>query len=361
MYFITNRQMESSKQDFNKFSKHTNHLGPNELTAVEVTGVRKLKVTILQDLVPPKSVKHLKAKFSLDINESESHYVPLQIACDTFAEARKECKNILIFVHGYNNDVKDVYDTARELERLYNLIVIPFTWPANGGGALSGSMSYLADKRDARASEDALNRFIDSVGHYYQLLTEAARRELSIKATKRHPDNPTKQRELLAKLLEKECNLNVSLLCHSMGNYVFKHALTSSLAESRKLIFDNVILAAADTNNLDHRLWVESIRARKGVYVLINEKDYALSWSRRKPGDEQRERLGHYLRKLNAGNAYYINFTDMKGVGTSHSYFNAASANKNATLKRFFKKVFAAEYLLPYLEYFPHNNTYTPK
>ena len=127
MYFITNRQMESRRRGFNKFSKHPNQLGPNELTAVEVTGVSKPSIDILADQVPTKEVTKLKNKFKLDINDADPHYVPLKIACDTFAEARKSCKNILIFVHGYNNDVKDVYDTARELERLYNLIVIPFT------------------------------------------------------------------------------------------------------------------------------------------------------------------------------------------------------------------------------------------
>ncbi len=360
MYFITNRQMVPNKRGFNKFSKHPNEKGPNELTAVEVTGVRKPTVTILKDEVPDSKVKELSDKYSLNLDTDAKHYAPLAIACETFRKARRTKKNILIFVHGYNNDVEDVYATARELEKLYNLIVIPFTWPANGGGALSGSLSYLADKRDARASEDALNRFIDSVGHYYGLLTTAARCQLADTAEKRHPENPTKQRELLSKLLEKECDLNVSLLCHSMGNYVFKHALTSSLAESRKLVFDNVILAAADTNNLEHKLWVESIRARKGVYVLINENDYALSWSRRKPGEEQKARLGHYLRKLDAANAYYINFTGVKGVGSSHSYFNADSANENSSIRRFFRKVFAAEHIITKLKYSSDNNTYRP-
>jgi len=332
MYIITNRSMDLKATGFKKFTKHTNTLGPNELTAVAVNGIRKPQVKVLGDALNKAEVVALQKKFKLDIDANVDHFVPLKIACDTFKKARAECKNVVIYIHGYNNDVKDIYKSACELERLYNVIVIPFSWPANGGGALSGTLSYLADKRDARASEDALNRFVDIVGYYFALLTQAARSELTHKAMLAQPDNPTKQREL-----------------------------PSTLAESRKLIFDHVILAAADTNNFDHKQWVESIRARKGVYVLINENDYALSWSRRKPGEEQRARLGHYLRKLDARNAHYIDFTGLKAVTTSHSYFDNKTAGKNAAVKRFFTRVFAAESVLNHLEYQAHNNTYRPK
>ncbi|WP_251359687.1 alpha/beta hydrolase [Kangiella sp. TOML190] len=361
MYFVTNRAFDDNQSGYKKLTKHPNALGPNELSAVSITGVTKPSVELLDDVLPKSEVAALKAKYHLSIDENQQHFVPLRIACETFDQATKNCKNVLIYVHGYNNDIKDIYSSARELERLYNVIVTPFSWPANGGGAMSGTLSYLADKRDARASEDALNRFIDIVGHYYALLTEAMRDRIAIIAKNKHSDNLTKQRELVAKLLEKECSLSVSLLCHSMGNYVLKHALNSSLAESRNLVFDNVILAAADANNLNHKAWVEKIRARKGVYVLINANDYALSWSRRKPGEEQRARLGHYLRNLTAKNTYYIDFTGLKGVANSHSYFDKKTASKNLAIKRLFSKLFAAENLLTNLVYQSHNNTYKPK
>ncbi len=106
-----------------------------------------------------------------------------------------------------------MYATARELEQLYKVIVITFTWPANGGGALSGTLSYLADKRDARASSDALNRCIDLVGKYHNLLTLSARNVLEGRANKKFPENLTKQREYLSELIKKHCDLSVNLLC----------------------------------------------------------------------------------------------------------------------------------------------------
>tara|TARA_R110002096_G_scaffold41901_7_gene112999 strand:- start:369 stop:1454 length:1086 start_codon:yes stop_codon:yes gene_type:complete len=361
MYFITNRQFNSSKHGYDKFTKHPNAKGPNELQAIEITGVIKPKFRLLKDQLSVAEVKRLKNKFNLDIDENAPHYASLSVACNIFEQAQKNQKNVLLYVHGYNNDIKDVYSTAREIERLYDVIVVTFTWPANGGGALSGTLSYLADKRDARASQDALNRCIDLVGKYHALLTMSARNTLEARASKKFPDNPTRQREYLSELIKKYCDLSVSLLCHSMGNYVFKHALSSSLSESRKLIFDNIILAAADANNESHRLWVEKLQVRNSIYITINENDYALSWSRRKPGEQQKARLGHYLKKLDANNATYVDFTREKSVNTSHSYFDSKTAGHNKGVMRFFKKVFSGDDVTPYLEYTPHNNTYRPK
>ncbi len=199
------------------------------------------------------------------------------------------------------------------------------------------------------------------IGNYHALLTKATRNALGERASKKFPDNLTKQREYLSELIKKNCDLSVSLLCHSMGNYVFKHALTSDLAESRKLIFDNIILAAADTNNESHSKWVETLQVRHSIYITINENDYALSWSRRKPGEQQKARLGHYLKKLGADNATYVDFTHEKAVNNSHSYFDSKTVGDNKGALRFFRKVFSGDDVMPYLEYLPHNNTYRPK
>jgi hypothetical protein len=164
MYFITNREFDTSKRGYAKFTKHPNAKGPNELQAIEITGVTTPKFKLLNDQLSATEVKRFKNKFSLDIDENAPHYASLTVVCNIFEQARKGCKNILLYVHGYNNDIEDVYSTAREIERLYDVIVVTFTWPANCGGALSGTLSYLADKRDAKASQDALNRSIDLVG-----------------------------------------------------------------------------------------------------------------------------------------------------------------------------------------------------
>ena len=82
----------------------------------------------------------------------------------------------------------------------------------------------------------------------------------------------------------------------------------------------------------------------------INENDYALTWLRRKPSDEQRARLGHYLKKLYSETAYYLDLTDSPGVGDEHSYFKLQVSDPD-NLKKMFVDIFqggCAEKLMNY-------------
>lgn len=78
------------------------------------------------------------------------------------AGARPNGRNLLLFVHGYNNDMTDVLDRAERLEQNFGVEVIVFSWPANGGG-LHGVLSYKSDKRDALASVGAFNRVLEKL------------------------------------------------------------------------------------------------------------------------------------------------------------------------------------------------------
>ena len=79
---------------------------------------------------------------------------------------------------------------------------------------------------------------------------------------------------------------------------------------------------------------------RKRLYILINENDFALAWSRRKPGDEQKVRLGHSLESLNSQRVRYINVTKAHGVDNSHSYFDESCVSKNERLHKLFSDLF---------------------
>jgi len=108
----------------------------------------------------------------------------------------------------------------------------------------------------------------------------------------------------------------------------------------RRLVFDNIYMVAADTNNKNHKEWAGAMQSRSGIFIVINERDSALGYSRRKPGDEQLARLGHYLRGLNAVNASYLNVTSTSRVGDEHSYFKGRPVKKNKKLKEIFAALF---------------------
>jgi len=360
MYLITNRAVGNEK-DLNAFGKTPNPKGPNELLMVNVeSSGNSWKVEQIIDRLPIDAVKALKKKYKLGINIKTPWHGSLKIACELFEQARTEKKSILFFVHGYNNDVEDVLKAANEIESLYNVIVVPFTWPANGGGVISGTASYLSDKSDARASAGALNRTIGKIQQFHLMLTRARKKQNQDAALKKHPDNPNAEAILFTKLMDKDCSVKINLLCHSMGNYVFKHTLSTSENATSKLVFDNICLVAADTNNENHFHWVGKLDVRNRIYVVLNENDSALKASRIKPGEEQKARLGHYIKQLNSPNTHYIDVTNVEHVDSEHTYFKGSSVKKNIKLKTLFSGMFNGKSVEQVLQYHADNDTYIP-
>ncbi len=157
----------------------------------------------------------------------------------------------------------------------------------------------------------------------------------------KHPDDGEAQMRLFNRKLPDVCSVKLNLLCHSMGNYLYKYALISSLTQANPLLFSNIVLVAADVNNDGHEKWVDQLRVREDVYITINEDDFALKASRLKFGAQQKARLGHYRKNLHSNQAVYVDFTDV--VGDSHAYFIDEHAEKDTKTWVFFNNVLNGE------------------
>ena len=139
-------------------------------------------------------------------------------------------------------------------------------------------------------------------------------------------------------------------MLHSMGNYLYKELMLSSIYSGDKLVFDNVVLVAADANSEDHPSWVDRIQFRNRLYITINENDSALKLSRAKMGSQQKVRLGHFPYGLNSERAVYVDFTEAPWVGDSHSYLEDTPL-RNAAVKKFFKQALNGEIAAKTLDY----------
>lgn len=250
-------------------------------------------------------------------------------------------RNLLFFVHGFNNDVEAVLERAAGFEEEFGVEVLAFSWPANGGG-IRGTLSYYDDKRDARASVGALDRTLVKIYALLRGINERYMWSIIDRAEEKFSADLEAREAFITTEAEKGCPFKVSMLAHSMGNYLYKKLLQSSAVEGNKLLFDNVILAAADTNNAEHAQWVDQIACRNRVYITINEKDKALRISRFKAGAEQQARLGHYLYNLYSTQSAYIDFTRTPHVGDSHAYFEGKPL-RNESVREFFKQAVNGE------------------
>ncbi|GEM_PF-245853 len=347
MFIVTNRQVDANAEGTAKLGPRPNEKGSNELRVVEVVRAgRGWSISVLPDELDgawrEAVVKKLNggAGITSDTALYGSHYA----AAKTLQQARRRGRNVLFFVHGYNNDIDAVLARADQLEKKYNVVVICFSWPARGGG-VRGVLSYRQDKRDAKASTAAFERFLVLVRQHIDRLNGSAKEECMRRAAERYPENLEQRDECFEALMQRACPVRLSLMLHSMGNYLLKQTLKSSTSDEIGSLFDNVVLVAADTNNEGHPGWVDRIRARESIYIIINENDRALRASEVKVGEAQRGRLGRLRRRLESRLALYVDATDAPSVGNSHAYFeDAAVRTRNSILRRFFQSVFNGEH-----------------
>lgn len=354
MLIITNRRVNAGKTTVNSAFGAKPAEGPNELRLAYASRKgNKWHIDVLPDIVNA-SGKKVSGKQGESKGMFASDYAARQLV-ETLNNS-DQGKHLLLYVHGFNNDLESVLNRAEKLEQNYNLQVVVFSWPANGGGA-RGVLSYKSDKRDALASVGAFNRVLERLQVIVQQLHAEYVAKLEQEAEKKHPDNAEKWDRYFSTAVAKRCPFTINLMLHSMGNYLYKHLLSSSVYNGNQLIFDNIVMVAADTNNDQHAQWVDKIQCRNRLYITLNEDDAALRASRMKMGEQQKARLGHYIRKLDARTATYVNFTGQQHVGSAHAYFEDDALN-NAKVRSFFQQAFSGQTAEHSLSYDAAQNLY---
>jgi esterase/lipase superfamily enzyme len=366
MFLVTNREVDSNGTDVNALKSSTNSLGPNELRLAEATRAGKTwRIRVLPNEITDAMAAEVGIVREVDPQTNKakpifaSRYVARRILATVnpaMVQSGTKGRNLVFFVHGFNNDVEAVLDRAEQFAKNYGVEVIPFSWPANGGG-VHGVVSYKSDKRDALASTGALDRCLGRIHTYLQEIHGEHVARVEREANARFPDDAEKWDRFFSSQSEKWCPFTVSMVLHSMGNYLFKHLLKSSTYRGNLLLFDNVVMAAADTNSEGHAEWVDRIQCRGRIFVTINENDGALRASRMKMGEQQEARLGHYPYDLNARRAVYVDFTGEAHVGDSHAYFEG-TATRNDRVRRFFDEAFNGAFAEQRLHYDVARNMY---
>lgn len=354
MFVVTNRNIIKDAEGLDQVGSKPNTEGPNELRLFEATkgpGGWAIKI------VPDKADEQMKAEVGL--TEAKGVVYGSQYAAQKVLKRIQENRqNILFMVHGFNNNLESVLERAQGFAETYNVEVVPFSWPADGGGA-KGVLSYKDDKRDARASVGALDRTLAKIDQYLYEFNLAQIKIIAEKARDKFPNNAELRDAYIAKMADQACPFTINMVLHSMGNYLFKHVLQSSISRGTRPVFDNVVMVAADTNNKDHAEWVDRILCRKRVYITINEDDAALIAARIKGGEEQLARLGQYSYELDSKQAVYVNLTGAPYVGAAHAYFEG-SPLRNKAIKQFFKKAFNGQRAEEDLQFDQASGAYKP-
>jgi esterase/lipase superfamily enzyme len=133
-----------------------------------------------------------------------------------------------IFVHGFNNDWLAAANRYRGIsDTIYKGLglCVLFTWPSDGS-----PLGYLPDRVDARRSADDL---ADILSTLY--------------------DVSVRQQSLAAKTPDKACRAKISLIAHSMGNFLLQKAMKVLWTRKNQpllvSLLNQLLMVAADVDN----------------------------------------------------------------------------------------------------------------
>ncbi len=157
-------------------------------------------------------------------------------------------KQVLVFVHGFNNRFEDAVFRFAQIVHDSGAEVVPvlFTWPSKGN-----VFAYGYDHESASYSRDAL--------------------EDGLRALAKNPDVG-----------------EITVLAHSMGNWVTLEALRQMAIRDGKVAgkIRNVMLAAPDVDVDIAREQINAMGARRPQFTLFaSEDDHALALSRKVWGE----------------------------------------------------------------------------
>jgi len=310
---ISNRNVNPGKTDVSLFGDDLNPLGEAELNLA--TAAYKNKKWHLELLSDP-------------VNPNYDTPVSREVFKEIVKQAKQDPKagNWVLFVHGFNQSLEKNLDKCREIAS-YGVNVAAFSWPSNPGPqALWNKLKeYRRARKNARRSVMALERTFEKLANYME------------------------------EFASRDCPINVSLVIHSLGNYLCEHYVRSGDFGRETRVFSNVMFHQADVDLNDHHEWVERVSDHARVYVTINEHDKVLDTS----DIVNPDRLGNSSRELIADRVKYMDFTHGDKVGDSHRPWKKPG-KENKAVEDFYELAFRSRRgeKAPGWEYDPLLNAY---
>lgn len=146
-------------------------------------------------------------------------------------DAQESEKHVTLFVHGYNNSWADAVRRYRQIcdtmfhgpDGLGHCLL--FTWPSDGL-----KVAYYPDRADARGSAEELASVLSDLYDY--LVKQQERSMIEGRAT---------------------CKAKISLIAHSMGNYVLQKAMQQVWTRKNQpllvSLINQLLMVAADVDN----------------------------------------------------------------------------------------------------------------
>jgi esterase/lipase superfamily enzyme len=283
-YIITNRQII-------KGSRKRGYVSVNRSECLRADGKEEAMDnlrygTVTFDPAKARNLDDFKIEILPDLSDAEMEYKELHgkyqagvvpPSIQVFEELHATGKadkagegHFLVFVHGFNSDLKGALTTLADLHERYVAPadspighIILFTWPSRGS-----LTRYRDDARDAVKTGYAMARSFQSMTSFFQDLVTAARKR-RVKDMK-----------------NVFCAQKIHLMCHSMGNRVFESMMAELFARNVRpnSVFGEILLMAADVDDdglEPGKPLHNAIMLGERMHVYYHNEDKALGISER--------------------------------------------------------------------------------
>lgn len=195
-----------------------------------------------------------------------------------------DSSSAVVYVEGLGKTFLTAIDRSTLFSRQYGKQIIMFDWPTYRPD-LNGGKNFRISLNESEEVSKIFCVFLDSLNTY--------------------------------KVNHPRAFKSLSLLMHSMGNLLLKHAVENGCLKIQNELFNTIIFNAACVSQKNHSQWMKKINIQKKLYVTINNRDKVLRGA--KLVTKLSRQLGQQPKPEYAANALYIDFSRV--LEKEHNYF----------------------------------------
>jgi len=277
-----------------KFVDELPKSGENRITVVSARNFKPTEgYKIDRGLQPKFRTSHFAA-----CNMGDSIFVKPMANLAPAMDGMPDGRSILVYVDGHGKTFDQILERGIAICKRFHVTLVIFDWPTD----------YMALRKTAYTADEVTPVFVKSMAELNTLHWQLFPRS------------------------------SVSIIFHSMGNHILKNLVDQRLQDYLpRGMFSNIIMNAAAVKQFNHTGWVGRLHIQDRLYITVNDEDRTLHGAMVLRIARQ---LGTGFKGNPAGNATYVNFSDI--ATSEHNLFLGRSEAEmnNGQIFRFYTEAF---------------------
>jgi esterase/lipase superfamily enzyme len=176
VHFVTNRLIVHTQKDEPKWKSlqpYKLFLKPTDIPLAGYAIVKRDQTPEIENNsdLKPFTIQEFQPQYNVRVRNDEDTYpfIRNELLDDGMSFLKNFWKrDVLIYIHGYNNDwptaIRRAAQLKRDFKKMYNrdFSILVYSWPSLGGG-MQGLLEYSDDERRYQKSLSAFAKFLDAI------------------------------------------------------------------------------------------------------------------------------------------------------------------------------------------------------